>query len=184
MKHPVLRVKKGSKTYDDRAPYATDVLGQKRGAARGQEEPPRQRRRASFFRMRRGSLISLLILVVIAAVLLRVVPRSSARANIKGWHAVLEARLHEDTLDVGVAFSRLAGGSLGTGQKPTSVSVLFVLAGTAQEEQVLGTLSGERMALVSRMRYTGAEKSIRAIVRINGESQILSLPVPRKGQGP
>jgi hypothetical protein len=187
MKHPVLRVKKGSKSYDDLAPYATDVLGPKKAttdAGEAPPAPPAPRRRVWLFRMRRGSLLPLLILVVIAVVLLRVLPRSAARADIGGWHAVLEARVHADTLDVGVAFSRLPGGSPDSGASPTPVSVRFVLADTGQEEEALGMLSGERMALVSRMRYTGVEKSIQATVRINNESRALSLPVPRGGRGP
>lgn len=60
-------------------------------------------RRGFLFRMRRGSLVPLLILVVIAAVLLRVIPRSAARANFEGWHADLQARVFADALEVGVA---------------------------------------------------------------------------------
>jgi len=175
MKHPVLRVKKGTESYDDRedklAEAGAEAARERRPTAR-----PEKRRTASFLRIRRGSLLPLFILILIAAVILRVLPRSASRATIDGWHVLLEARVSGDTLDVGVAFSRLNPGRAGTGM-PRAVSVLFILPETGQQTEAFGALSDSRFALLSRMRYEASVKTLRAIVRIDGQSRALFLPI-------
>ena len=178
MKHPVLRVKKGKESYDDRPPRGPVPPGG--GGQEGddtQRPRDRPRRRGMLFRMRRGSLMPLLILVVIAAVLLRVIPRSASQANLEGWHAALQARVLMDTLEVGVAFSRLGGARENANDTPAAASVLFVLPDTGEQTEAFGELSGSRMALRTRMRYIASEKVLRAVVNINGELRTLSLPL-------
>jgi len=172
MKPPVLRVKKGSEKYDDNAPRTETPT---------RREEPQEAPRRSRLRMRRVPLFPILILVVIVALLFRLIPRSPARTDIDGWHAVLEARLRTDSVDVGVAFSRrlLAGGP-----KETDVSVVFVLPDTHLQADVTGRLSGPRMALISRMKYTGTEKLLQAFVTLGGESRTLSLPLLAGSPGP
>ena len=185
MKHPVLRVKKGKETYDDRpprGPVAPRRAGQERDDTERSAERPG--RRGFLFRMRRGSLVPLLILVVIAAVLLRVIPRSAARANFEGWHADLQARVFADALEVGVAFTRSGGARGNANDIPVTVFVRFVLPDTGEQAEAFGDLSGPRMALRARMRYVTSEKTLRAIVNINGESRTLSLPLNGAVTGP
>ena len=174
MKHPVLRVKKGKQSYDDRGPFepVPPEADERRG---GLPEGPR--RRGTFFRMRRGSLLPVIVLVVIAALVLRSVPRSAARANIAGWHAVLEARVSMNGLDVGVAFSPLDR-AVGVGAEAfRRVSVAFVLPNRGEQAEVFGILSGPRVALRSRLSYDASDTVLRAIVTIDGESRTLSLPI-------
>ena len=176
MKHPVLRVKKGFQKYDDTEEKSETFFVR--------EVPEPARRRSGMFRARRTSLLTVLVLVVIAVALLRLLPQFAARADIAGWHAVLEARAAADSLEVGVAFSRRVPAGQSAGGLGTDVSVLFVLAGTHQQSRVIGRLSGDRVALVSRLPYTGMEKIVQAIVRINGESKMLSLPLSGRVFGP
>ncbi|HTP57799.1 MAG TPA: hypothetical protein VMM82_02710 [Spirochaetia bacterium] len=173
MKPPVLRVKKGTEKYDDNARKAEAPIRR--------EEPQAAPRRPWIFRMRRVSLFPVLILVIVVLLLFRMVPRSPAQTDINGWHAVLEARVRAGGLDVGVAFSRrlLAGRA-----EKTDVSVVFFLPDNNQHAEVTGTLSGGRTALISRMPHTGAEKTVRAIVKIGGESRILSLGLDSGSPGP
>jgi len=178
MKQPVLRVKKGKESYDDRPPRGPVPPG--RGGQEGNDAErsrDRPRRRGMLFRMRRGSLMPLLILVVLAAVLLRVIPRSASRANLEGWHAALQARVLMDTLEVGVAFTRLGGVRENANDAPATASVLFVLPDTGEQTEAFGELSGSRVALRTRMRYIASEKVLRAVVNINGELRTLSLPL-------
>jgi hypothetical protein len=174
MKHPVLRVKKGKESYDDRENRLAEA-----NAAREFHYPakPEKRRSGSLPRMRPGSLLPLFIIVLIAAVLLRVLPRSAARANIDGWHALLQARVFGDTLHVGVAFSRLNPEGTGVDGTRQMVSVIFALPDTGEEVQALGILSDSRVALRSQMRYVASEKTLRAIVRVDGQSRTLSIPI-------
>ncbi len=175
MKHPVLRVKKGTESYDD----TQDRFAEARAEAEGQRHPPAQsgkRRSRSFFRLRPGSLLPLFVLVLIAAIILKALPGSAARANVHGWHALLEARVIGDALHVGVAFSRL--NPVGVDNAPQAVSVLFILPETGEQAEALGTLSDSRVALRSQMRYVASERMLRAIVRIDGQSRTLSLPIP------
>lgn len=176
MKRSVLHVKKGTSSYDDRE----DRLEEEREAiAREKRRPPIEgkRRSFSFLRMRRGSLVPLLVLVLIGLLILRVLPRSAARANIAGWHAVLQARVFADTLRVGVAFSRLTRGAAGSESPGSIASVLFILPDTGEQEEASGTLAEPHVALRSQMRYIVGVKTLRAIVMIDGQSRTLSLAV-------
>jgi len=176
MKYPVLRIKRGKETYDDKEkrPFERDTFERETEDGSGSTNRP-AKRRGLLFRIRRGSLLPLLILVVVAAIILRMMPRSGSRANIDGWHASLQAQVFGDTLEVGVGFSRL--GSSTVDGRPQAVSVLFVLPDTGERVEAFGALSDSRAALKSRMRYAASEKTLRAVVRINGESRTLSLPI-------
>jgi hypothetical protein len=172
MKHPVLRVKKGTTTYDDREDR---IVAERAAEVREQRRARKEKKHGvlRLLRIRRGSLLPILILVLIALVILRSLPRSASRANINGWHAVLQARIFEDTLRVGVGFSQL--GPRGPG---SLASVLFVLPDTGAQVGAEGVLQEPRAALRARMHYTGREKTLRAIVTIDGQSRTLSLSLP------
>lgn len=177
MKHPVLRVKKGKRAYDDREDRLAEEIESAARRHRPQVHSERHRP-GSFLRMRRGSLVPLFFAVLIAAIILRVLPKSSSRAEIDGWHVALQARVFGETLDVGVAFSRLGPAGPGFGGTGQRVSVVFVLPETGEEVQAQGTLSYPRVALRARMRYVSTERTLRATVQIEGQSRILFLPVP------
>ena len=170
MRHPILRVKKGQETYNDNVAHKPVLPEAEERTGEPREVP---RRRGAFLRMRRGSLLPLVILVVVAVFLLRVMPRSASRANIAGWHAVLQARVLVTDLDVGVAFSPLRPTI--DARAPQAVSVVFVLPNTGQSTEVFGVLSGPRVALRSRMRHDNSDSMLRAVVTISGESRTLSL---------
>lgn len=174
MKHPVLRVKKGTTIYEDRQDGITE---ERTADKREQQRESREKKRGVlwFLRLRRGSLLPVIILVLIALVILRALPRSASRANIDGWHASLQARVFEDTLRVGVGFSLLGSGRLGS-----RASVLFILPDTGARAEASGLLPESRVALREQMPYTGRERTLRAIVTIDGQTRtlVLSLPGP------
>ena len=170
MKHPELRVKKGTSSYDDRE----DSIARERDEQRQERRPVRRGGAFSLLRIRRGSMLPLLILVLIAFLLLRYLPGSAARANFAGWRAVLQSRVLGDSLRVGVAFSRLGGGPQ---EAVPLVSVLFVLPDTGEQTTASGVLGEPRVVLRSQMRYLPGERTLRAIVRIDGESRILSVAI-------
>ena len=172
MKHPVLRVKKGTTTYEDRQ----DRITEERTAEEREQRlaPPGKKRSVfAFLRIRRGSLLPILILVLIALVILRALPRSESRGNIDGWHAALQARVFEETLRVGVGFSLLRAGRTGS-----LASVLFTLPDTGVQVATSGVLRESRTALREQMPYTGRERTLRAIVTIDGQSGTLTLSLP------
>ncbi len=171
MKHPVLRVKKGSGSYDDRPDH---LVEQRAAEVREKRRPKIEKKRGLlwFLRMRRGSLLPVLILVLVALMLLRALPRSAQRANIGGWHAVLQARAFEGSLLVGVAFSRRGG------REGALASVLFELPDTGEQAGAQGLLEQSRSVLRARMHHTGVEKVLRAIVTVDGQRQTLSLSLP------
>ncbi len=171
MNRPTLRIKKGSRSYDDRQAQEAE----ERAAEERKERRMRQERRRgvlSFLRMRRGSLLPVLVLVVIALLILRAFPRSASRADIGGWHAALQARVFEDSLLVGVGFSRREG------REGALASVLFTLPDTGEQAEATGVLEGSRYALRTRMHMTGLEKVLRAIVTVDGQSRTLTLSLP------
>ncbi|HUI69708.1 MAG TPA: hypothetical protein VL354_04250 [Spirochaetia bacterium] len=176
MKRPVLRIKKGKDIYDDE---------ENRSVGRDADDAPgpastggTPRPRGSLLRLRRGSLLPLLILAVIIAIVLRYVPLSTSRADIDGWHASLQAEVAGGTLEVGVGFSRLGSDRAAVNRKPQPVSVVFAVPDTGEQVGAFGALSDSRVALKARMHYTASVRTLRAIVRINGESRTLSLSIP------
>jgi len=174
MRHPVLRIKKGTSSYDDRP----DTIIEERTAEKSEQRRASReikRRPLALFRLRRGSLLPILILVLIVAVIMRVVPRPASRANIGGWHASLQARVVGDILYVGVGFTRLD--RHGARDFQSFASVVFIAPDTGQQAETTGILEESRVALRAQMRYTGHEKTLRALVTIDGQSQTLFLSI-------
>jgi len=182
MKRPILRVRKGSESYDDHAVYSS--AQQWREEDTTPQVPGRSQRRGLLFKMARGSLLPVLILVVIAVVFLRVVPQFAARANIDGWHAVLEAHAKADMLEVGVAFSRLNHLPESESGPPVMVTIRFMLPDTGERTEAFGTLAGQRVALRSLLHYASSERTLRATVTVKGESRVLSLSLGSSYPGP
>jgi hypothetical protein len=130
-----------------------------------------------FFRgfFRRGRLPSLLPLLVVAVVVVLgfrfLVPRSSSRATIAGYEAVLRASLYADALLVSVTFTPLAGRTSG----PAIASLNFVLPDTGERLLLSEELGLEPSTIRGRMRYTGKERKLTAEVRLGGKTAGLSL---------
>jgi hypothetical protein len=169
VKHPILHIRKGVEVYDDEA----EVRRRESRAAAPEKPPVRPGRFRGVFRKGRGPLLPVLILVIAALLILRMVPRSVERANIDGWHALLQARVMGSDLLVGVAFSRLSGSP----DIPAEATVMFFLPGTGERIIVPGKLSGQRAVLRGRMTYSPAARVLEAEIRIGAESKTLSLGI-------
>ena len=151
---------------------------------------PRGPRSASggFFRgfFRRGRLPSLLPLLVVAlavVVLFRVVPRSSSRATLSGYEAVLRASLHADALLVSVTFTPVAGpqrtdGSASgspAGDGSLTATVSFELPDTGERLLLSEALGAGPSTIRGKMRYIGKERKLTAQVRVGEKAASLSL---------
>lgn len=173
MKHPILHVRKGVERYEDEE----ESRERARSIRAEKAEPaPRQGGLRALLRRSRGSLLPILILALAVIIILRVMPRSTERANIDGWRAQLQAQVLEDGILVGVAFSRLPGVSTDLAA-PQAASAAFLLPATGEQLVVSGSLSGQRSVLRGRMRYSGSEKMLEALVRVGTESRRLFLSV-------
>lgn len=176
MKHPILHVRKGVERYEDHEESRERARSMR---TERDEPPPRQKGLRAVLRRSRGSLLPILILVLAVIIILRVLPRSTERADINGWHAQLQARVFGDGILVGVGFSKLPGITTDL-EPPVTASAAFLLPATGEQLVVSGSLSGQRSALRGRMRYSGSERMLEALVRVGAESRrlFLSLRAP------
>jgi len=183
MKPPELKIKKGAErevvfhsSREERLAMASAPKGPKSVSG-------------GFFRgfFRRGRLPSLLPLLVVALVVVLVykfvIPRSSSRATLSGYEAVLRASLYADALFVSVTFTPVAGAGRTAGSArdspaadgPPTASVSFALPDTG-ELLLLSEALGEGPSTIrGKMRYIGKERKLTAVVRLGGKAASLSL---------
>ena len=142
-----------------------------------------------FFRgfFHRGRLPSLLPLLIVALVVVLVfkfaVPRSSSRAILSGYEAVLRASLYADALFVSVTFTPAAGArktipagtdSSTAGGSPTA-SVSLELPDTGERLLLSEALGDGPSTIRGKMKYIGKERKLTARVRVGEKAASLSL---------
>jgi hypothetical protein len=178
VKHPVLKVKKDAEK--------DVVFHSSREQRLALPSAPRGPSSVSggFFRgfFRRGgrlpSLLPVLLMVLAAAVLLPRLMRTSSRATIAGYEAVLRASPYQDALLVSVTFASASGRKQAA--PAPEVSVAFVLPDTGERLLVSELLEPGPSTLRGKMRYNGSEKKLTAMVRIGANQAVLSLGLPKR----
>jgi hypothetical protein len=170
---PIIHVKKGADVGTD---YYYDK--QKRLALASAPQPREIKGIfRTFLQMGRGRtprrggisvLFPVLIIALAAIVIFRFTGRTDGQDSISGYRAVLRADPYDSSLLVSVSLTPPARSS-GDG----SVTVRFSLPDTGEELIVSSALAGELPVVRGKMHYTGKEKSVRAEVRIAGQSKTL-----------
>jgi len=172
MNPPLLKIKKGSVVYDDSGaqqeaePFRPDLT-----PAPGRR-PVRRRPVGPS-----ASLFPLLIIAAALFIFFRVMPRGQAsRAELAGWQVSLQVTPYQDTLIVGLTFVSRSAQAQGAASE---ASAQVVLAGTAEQALISGSLVKSPMTLSGRLENLPGGTRVRAEVVIDGSRVYLSAPVPR-----
>ena len=167
MKNPVLRIRKGSRVYDD--------------SQEAPELPPRAPQPAP--RRGRLSLLPLVVLVLAVVVVFLVLPRSQPyRAVIGGWNTTLRARALQEALLVSVTFVKEGPAGTSDGDGPVA-AVKIVLPDTGQELSLSGVLSKSPITLRGQMEYSARVRRVQAEVSVGRDRKTLRLTARARQAG-
>jgi hypothetical protein len=172
MKPPELKVKKDAER-DVVFHYSREERLAMASAPRGPKTVSGDFFRGFFRRGRLPFLLPLLLVALAIVVLPRLVARSSSRATLSGYEAVLRVSPYADALLVSVTFTP------GTGQKrpaeaPTA-SVTFDLPDTGERLLLSEVLGDGPSTIRGKMKYIGKERKLTAQVRVGEKAASLSL---------
>jgi hypothetical protein len=178
MKHPVLRIKKGSTVFDD---HEADM--EVRRLRRLSLDTLRAARRPRSRKQRAGlSTVSLLIVAIGAFLVIRQAPEVP-RVSFQGWQVILRATPHDELIIVGVTFIAEAGAAMplpasGT-DAPEKASIRIVMTGTEGRLDLGGALDRSPMTLRGELPRSAKARKVKAEVSIGSESRTLWVATPR-----